>query len=158
MLIWRCSSYASLDGDGGLRVSGRWHTIGHRITYCAQNASAALLEVLAHLKSKASLVPKDLKYQVIEVPKSVSVERVTEAALPADWRTKESITRAIGDAWIDSQRTAVLEVPSVLSPETHNFLLNPLHADSRKIRIVKSLAHPLDSRLITGIAQSEARA
>lgn len=148
MRVWRCSEYASLDGEGGLYASGRWHTLGHRITYCAQNSAAALLEVLAHIKGNASLITTDLQYQEIDIPDSVAEEAVNEESLPADWRSRLSITRTIGDRWIESVRTALLRVPSALSPQTQNHLINPRHPAFREIRIVKTWDYALDPRLV----------
>jgi RES domain-containing protein len=136
VLIWRCSIHASLDGEGGMRASARWHTIGHRITYCSPNPAGALLEALAHLKGMASLIPTELQYHIVNLPDDVSRERILEGSLVRNWRRSESATRSIGDKWLDSMRSAVLEVPSVLAPETYNVLLNPLHADSALIRVV----------------------
>jgi len=39
------------------------------------------------------------------------------------------VARAIGDAWIREQRTAVLVVPSVVARREGNVLINPRHPD-----------------------------
>ena len=131
-----------------MHASARWHTIGHRVTYCSPNSSGALLETLAHLKGKAILVPRDLQYLAIDLPDQIERERLNANALPAGWREQESHTQALGDAWLRSLRTAVLEVPSVLSPETNNLLLNPLHPHASGITIARPVIFPLDPRLI----------
>lgn len=132
-----------------MHASGRWNTIGQRITYCGPNPSAALLEVLAHLKWKVNLLPLDLQFSEIDLPDSVERERLDMDALPFGWREDESHTQAIGDAWLASRRTAVLEVPSVLSPKTYNLLLNPLHPQASSITIAgPPIVFPLDPRLI----------
>jgi RES domain-containing protein len=38
----------NVDGRGGLQASGRWHTCGQRIVYCAPDPATALLEILVH--------------------------------------------------------------------------------------------------------------
>jgi RES domain-containing protein len=134
-----------------MHASGRWHTIGHRITYCTYNPSAALLEALAHLAGKTGLVPDDIRYHVIDLPEDVSIERIDESSLPANWKRHETYTRAMGDKWLISGRTALLEVPSVLTPQTFNILLNPGHPESARITVLKSIPYPLDSRLIVGL-------
>jgi len=148
MIIWRCSVHASLDGEGGLRASARWHTIGNRITYCSPNSAGALLETLAHVKGKAALLPRELQFLAIDLPDVVVRERLDANALPVGWRELESHTRGLGDEWLTSIRTAVLEVPSVLSPETNNLLLNPLHPHASGITIARPVIFPLDPRLI----------
>lgn len=130
-----------------MHASGRWHTIGNKVTYCAENAAAALLELLAHLKAKASLIPSDIQYQELDIPDSVAIETIKQESLPTNWSNRESVTRSVGDHWIQLQQTAVLQVPSVLTPRTRNFLVNPLHEDAQKLRIVETMRFPLDPRL-----------
>jgi RES domain-containing protein len=148
VLVWRTGEHAALDGEGGLHASGRWHTIGHRITYCTESAAAALLELLAHLRAKAKLIPKNIQYQELDILEGVEIETIKEESLPTNWRSRESVTRSVGDEWIRLQRTAILQVPSVLSPRTRNFLVNHMHQDARKVRITETIRFPLDPRLV----------
>lgn len=135
-----------------MHASARWHTMGQRVTYCSPDSSGSLLETLAHLKGKASLLPQNLQYLIIDLPDKVERERVEETSLPPSWRERESLTRDLGDRWLESARTAILEVPSVLSPETCNLLLNPIHPQASTIKIVRTIVYPLDSRLVANIA------
>lgn len=145
MTLWRISNYRLLDGAGGLEASGRWHTRGRRIVYCSENAATAMLEVLAHLEIDVEDQPTSFRYLEIEVPDLIPVET---ASMHGDWRRNLEKTRAFGDEWLQSGRTALLRVPSVLTPSTWNVLINPLHPDAAQIRIVRTLKHPIDSRLI----------
>jgi RES domain-containing protein len=104
--------------------------------------------LLAHLKAKANLIPKDIQYQELDIPDVVKIETIKETSLPTNWRSRESVTRSVGDDWIRLQRTAILQVPSVLSPRTRNFLVNPLHEDARRVRIIETIRFPVDPRLI----------
>jgi RES domain-containing protein len=56
-------------------------------------------------------------------------------------------SRTAGDVWLRSNRSALLEVPSAIVPETSNWLLNPDHADAQQIRIEWNRRFPYDSRL-----------
>jgi RES domain-containing protein len=56
-------------------------------------------------------------------------------------------TRAIGSEWLRSSRSALLRVPSVIVPATHNVLLNPAHPESKPIEITRLLEYPFDVRL-----------
>ncbi|MBV9306867.1 MAG: RES family NAD+ phosphorylase, partial [Acidobacteriaceae bacterium] len=56
-------------------------------------------------------------------------------------------TRTRGDAWIKANATALLRVPSVITPETWNWLLNPRHQDAARVRIIVSTTHSYDLRL-----------
>ncbi|MCC6342852.1 MAG: RES family NAD+ phosphorylase [Bryobacterales bacterium] len=148
MTLWRVSKHASLDGGGGLRAPGRWHTRGHRIVYCAPNPAAALLEVLVHAEIDIEDIPVSLRYLEVDAPDSISMERAGAEALPGNWRLDQEITRAAGDEWLRSGRTALLRVPSVIVPATWNILINPRHPESAQIRIIRRHEHRVDPRLL----------
>ncbi len=148
MILWRISNHISLDGGGGLRASHRWHTRGRPIVYCAPNPATALLEVLVHAEIEVEDLPTRYRFLKIEAPDGISIDRVDVVGLLVGWQDDSSVTRRIGDAWLRSGRTALLEVPSVLVPETFNTLLNPRHTDTARVRIIEVLAHMLDPRLL----------
>lgn len=148
MTLWRVSNHATLDGRGGLRASARWHTRGHRIVYCATTPAAALLEVLVHTEVDVGDIPISLRYLQIEAPDSLTPERADMEALGPDWQDDTDVTRWYGDGWLRSGRSALLEVPSVIVPESWNVLINPLHPASASIRVTKVHEQSVDSRLL----------
>lgn len=148
MILWRISSYPSLDGIGGLYVSGRWHTKGHPVIYCAQNPATALLETLVHMEIDAEDRPERFQVLRIEGPKTLSSERLTSADLAKNWSEDLLVTQEHGDRWLQKRRSLLLEVPSVLVPETWNVLVNPLHPEMSQLQITKIYQHPFDTRLI----------
>ena len=147
MILWRISNHAALDGGGGLLAPGRWHSRGRRIVYCAPNPATALLEVLVHAEIDAEDVPIRLRFLEIEVPDSVTVEIADVRALGTDWQRNPEMTRPLGDLWLHSGRTALLQVPSAIVPATWNVLINPRHPDSAQIRVVRIHEQALDRRL-----------
>jgi RES domain-containing protein len=148
VILWRVSNYAVLDGAGGLRAPGRWHSRGRPIVYCAENAAAALLETLVHAEIDVEDIPVEFRYLEIEAPDPVTVEAIRQGDLVSNWRTKHDQTRRIGDDWLQSRRTAILRVPSVIAPATWNCLINPLHPESAAIRIAGVHIHLFDHRLL----------
>lgn len=146
MFLWRVSNYASLDGAGGLYASARWHTKGWPVIYCAQTPSTALLETLVHMEIDAEDRPEYFKVLKISVPETVSAERLDVTTAPANWPSDLSISRMIGDQWLAERRTLLLEVPSVLVPETWNVLVNPLHPEAASMAIEMVYEHPFDAR------------
>jgi RES domain-containing protein len=147
VILWRFSQHASLDGLGGLLASGRWHTRGHEILYCAPNPATALLEVLVHGAARSAEAFGNFLFLKIELPNTIATQRVEEDQLPPDWIVRVEVTRAWGDRWLREAASAVLLVRSVLVPETYNALLNPRHADAGQIRVLSSFPYPLDPRL-----------
>ena len=148
MPAWRASNHAALDGAGGLRASARWHSRGQPIVYCAPNPATALLEVLVHLEIDPEDVPTKFRLLKIDIPDDIGTETVRADDLMPEWENAPSATRRIGDAWLAKRRTAILQVPSVLVPETMNILINPRHPDSGGVRIVTIYEPPLDRRLV----------
>jgi RES domain-containing protein len=146
MILWRVSNYATLDGAGGLHVSGRWHTRGHPVVYCTWNPSTALLETLVHIEIDVEDRPERVLVLKIEGSNSSSIDRIKTRELPPGWMADWSITQQIGDEWLTSRRTLLLEVPCVLAPETWNVLVNPLHSEASELKIVDVIDHPLDER------------
>lgn len=145
MRVWRISNYADLKGTGGITAGGRWHHAGRPIVYAADHPAATLLEKLVHFEfDSASDLPA--RYQLIEidVPASMSVLDLDTSLLGEDWRSDQELTRQLGDAWLASLESALLAVPSAITPHSTNFLINPLHPDANQLAIASVAAYPFD--------------
>jgi RES domain-containing protein len=147
MRVWRISNYADLRGLGGLRSGARWHSAGRRIVYASDHPAAALLEKLVHFEfESADDLPTTYRLLEIEVPETLAANRLPAGALPNNWREHEHVTRKIGDMWLRDGSSAVLVVPSAVTPHACNYLINPHHTDAGKIRIASRARHPFDVR------------
>ena len=142
--LWRISNYADLSGLGGLRFAGRWHNRGRPVVYCADHPAAALAEMLVHLDRED--MPATFQMLTLEVATDVPIERVDVRRLSANWTKTLAETRDLGDEWLKSLRTPLLEVPSALVPDAWNVLLNPAHPKAGEVKILQSQHVPLDSR------------
>jgi len=147
VILWRISNYPTLDGAGGLVVSGRWHSKSHPIIYCTWNPSTALLETLVHMEIDAEDRPELFHVLKIEGSDDLSLERIEADTLPANWSEDTAETQSIGNRWLSENRSLLLEVPSVLVPETWNVLVNPLHNEASQLKIVRVYEHVFDTRL-----------
>jgi RES domain-containing protein len=148
VILWRISNYGNLEGAGGLKASGRWHTRGRHIVYLASSPSSALLEILVHLELSADQLPRNYQLLEIHAPDEILIENVDIAAFPSDWIADRLFTQRIGNAWLDKDSSALLQIPSALVPNTSNYLLNPAHSDAKRILIVSTSQHLLDPRLL----------
>jgi RES domain-containing protein len=144
--LWRVSNYTSLDGAGGIYSAGRWHTKGQPIIYCSEDPSTALLETLVHLEIDSEDRPESFQVLKIQSKQTVSVERIDPKKLTEGWTQDLTESRRVGDAWLRSARTLILEVPSVLVPERRNFLINPAHPEMKRLKIIARYSHPFDAR------------
>ncbi len=133
----------TLDGKGAAITGGRWNSVvGKAVVYAASCGALAAFEYLAH--ADKSVFPATLVFMTIEVP-DLQMERVHTP--PAD----VAASRQIGDDWLASKSTILLEVPSVLIPKQKNYLLNPDHPLFGAIRIVETNPFAFDSRLLSAI-------
>lgn len=148
MLLWRISNHASLAGEGGLLASARWHTQGHPVLYLAETPAGALVEVLVHLELDPAHLPRHYKLLKAEAPDDLSVRATAKAELSANWTEDLLSTRGLGDEWLRSRATALLRVPSAIVPETFNVLLNPLHPEAARLRLISHRDYPWDRRLL----------
>jgi RES domain-containing protein len=76
------------------------------------------------------------------------METIRLEDLPVDWRTETMASRDMGDRWLDRTTSALLQVPSAISHQGHNFLLNPAHPDAAKIVVAETVNAPFDPRLL----------
>jgi RES domain-containing protein len=135
----------AFEGEGARRAGGRWNSAGRAAVYTAATTSLGLLETLVH--ADLGLLPFYLAIPVsfdADLVESVGPER-----LPSDWNSvpvRHRVQR-IGDDWLASGRTCVLEVPSVIVPHESNFILNPEHPDFGSLEIGKPISLQIDQRL-----------
>ena len=67
--------------------------------------------------------------------------------LKNNWKDDFEYTRFIGDEFIKQNKSLLLQVPSSIIHEEFNYLANPLHADFKKIKIIKTKSFWPDERL-----------
>ena len=120
---------ARLDGEGARLAGGRWNSPGRAVVYMTESVALAVLENLVHMS------PQDFPTGYVSVaavlPDGLNMATEQDLRLRADLRGLSS--QALGDWWIDSKMSAVLEVPSAVVTGEHNYLLNPAHPDFARI-------------------------
>jgi RES domain-containing protein len=80
--------------------------------------------------------PDDIEIETLNVP------------VGDDWKRLPTITRGLGDEWLNSKRTALARVPSAILPNTWNVLHNPEHLAAGQIRIIETTKVDYDPRLV----------
>lgn len=138
---------SAFDGEGARLYGGRWNSPGTRVVYVAGSASLAVLEVLVHLGDAGVLSSYSLC--AVEFDDGL-IEPLDRSGLPADWRSypAPSGLRGIGDAWVRSQSSVVLEVPSAVVERESNYLINPEHPDFASLNVGEPEPFEFDSRLL----------
>ena len=124
------------DGSGAHRWGSRWISPGKYVVHAAESYALAVLENLVHWQT--STVPKGLVCVAADIPDDIEQKKLDRSELPKPGSGSYAPFREIGDDWYDRAETAVLWVPSVVSPVETNVLVNQAHRDFARI-----VAHPL---------------
>jgi RES domain-containing protein len=142
MIVYRITKeeQAALDGMGGLFGPGRWHKKGNPVVYTSEHASLAAWEKVVHVASFENL-PDDLLLIKIEIPGSAEILTVPEEILVQGWDEFPYCSETVdfGTSFLRKKEHLALKVPSVIIPDEFNVILNPLHPDFHKCKIISSL-------------------
>ena len=138
---------APFDGEGAYRYGGRWSSPGTRLVYTSEHQSLAMLEYFVHLDPEDA--PDDLVLATADVPDDLSRERLPVSERPAHWRETPAPPELahIGDEFVKKAETCLLVVPSALAINENNWLINPQHAEFRKITLNPTESLRYDPRM-----------
>lgn len=133
-----------LSGSG---YPARWNSNGKYIIYTASNRALACLENLVHRTGEG--LNKNFKLTVIDAPDYASIKKLQMSELPENWykTSGASACRAIGDKWIESGPSLLLNVPSAIICDESNVLINPVHPEFKEISVRKVVDFEFDKRL-----------
>jgi len=140
----------AMEGFGAAEHPGRWNHEGFRVIYSSENLQLAQLELLAYLNEPCS----GFEWISPQIPKTIFAKRnrITVSELNEvvfDWRAHPApvTLREMGTDWLNSAKSLIMEVPSVVSPEGTNYLINPLHPEFKKVKWEPAKAIEWDPRL-----------
>lgn len=123
-------------GNGAAAVGGRWTSVGMAVIHLADSLALAQLEKRVHtpLRPPRGMVAVEVTLPAavlaaagtIEPPEGWDADNV-------DWSVGRAPSQGIGDDWLTRGTSLLLRVPSVVVPVGWNYLLNPAHADARRV-------------------------
>ena len=140
-----------LSGNGAKLFVGCWNSEGLPVVYAASYRSLALLETLAHTPAKI-LNSRSFILVTLDIPDNNFI-KIEVNDLPADWDVPDirPFTQKTGDQFLKSQKKLALSVPSVLMPEENNYIINPMHPDFRKVKIIDQRRILFDKRAVSNL-------
>jgi RES domain-containing protein len=150
-IAWRIVQAHVMDraftGEGARSYGGRWNSKGFAVVYTSSSISLAILEVVVHIQSYDIL--EEYVYMPVEFDQKLSLA-LKPRELTDNWKKDPSpqAIKQIGDSWVESEESVILEVPSAIVPEEKNYLINPAHAGFRKLKIGNPTKFKFDLRLI----------
>jgi RES domain-containing protein len=149
MRVWRIAGRrrTALDGAGARRAGGRWNSKGVAMVYASGTLSLAVLEKLVHVDP--DIMPVGQMVLEIEIPDGL-VTVVARRSLPRGWRRSPPIgaTQRVGDQWVAAGTSPALAIPSAIVPTELNYLINPLHPDAARIKVMHRRSFAFDPRLV----------
>ena len=148
MIVFRVAKkkYAGdLSGVGSKLDGGRWNSTGIPMLYASTSRALALLEILAH----STALPKGRVMLTLQLPTNARIDKKDLSKLPSGWDEEPptSVSQNIGDEFISAGKFLAMVIPSVIILEESNILINPLHPEARKIKILKVEELDVDPRL-----------
>jgi RES domain-containing protein len=151
--IAKCNYAGELSGEGARLYGGRWNSIGQPMVYMASSPSLAVLEVLVHLP--AAIFPANFCLAKFDIPEN-NILTADDASLPTDWQdiSPPLALKRLGDAFLKQNKYLLMKVPSVIVPQEFNYLLNPLHVDAAKVKLIEKKPFGFDERLVRPFTQS----
>ena len=153
--IWRIAADTpdykahDLSGKGAETTGGRWNRKGTPMVYSSTSRSLACLETVVHLSGGYPLPLNRFLIQ-IKIPAAIwKARRQFTVADHVGWDAEPAGRVSIdwGTAWIQGRASLLAEVPSVIVPEEHNILINPLHRDVARLSSTKIRRWIYDHRI-----------
>ena len=137
------------EGIGAKKTGGRWNRKGTALLYTSTTQALACLETIVHLSSGD--LPLNRYLIRIDIPDDVWSKRetLTVDTIQVGWDALPAgkVSLDIGDQWVSSGRSCILEVPSAIVPDELNVLINPAHPDAVRIKAVKIRKWHYDARI-----------
>jgi hypothetical protein len=98
------------------------------------------LELLVHPKPPAELMPDDYRWLAMEIPEAAPAERLD--GTPGD--TEACV--AVGDDFLKRGGALAMIASGVVAPQARNALINGLHGDRVRVRLIGDEAFRFDPR------------
>jgi RES domain-containing protein len=136
-----------LSGNGAKLFGGRWNSKGFAMLYTSEHISLSALEMLVHNQFQDFAVP--LSLLKIQLPIPTKIKEIKNYKLKENWHNDAGYTKFIGNEFVKSESDLFLKVPSAVVTEENNVLINPLHKDFKKVKIVEQKIFRTDKRFFT---------
>lgn len=135
-----------LSGKGAEKAGGRWNKRGTAVLYTCPGIALCTTEVAVHLP--LGILPDNYALVSIEIPDGEML-KIEEDLLPYEWDTfpYHEYTQRLGSLFVSEARFLCMRVPSAVVPGEYNIIINPAHAQARKVHIKEVKPYRFDKRL-----------
>lgn len=136
-----------LNGRGAEIMGGRWNNKGTPLVYTSDSRALCTAEIA--VRTPLGILPIDYWMIELDLPDSLKIFELKAIKLPKDWMSfpHSNSTQILGDKFVADQNFLIMKVPSAIVQGDSNYVLNPLHQDIKKVKIVKQVRFEFDGRL-----------
>ena len=136
-----------LKGIGASIAPGRWN---HKDIFCIYTAESRALTLVEHMANvtKESYISSLFTLRTFFLPDEC-ILKIDITDLPKNWREKPPpvSTREFGATLLQSKQKPAYVLPSVIIPQEFNIIIDPLHPDIKKLKIIGDEPLDFDLRL-----------
>jgi RES domain-containing protein len=152
MKVYRLAraAHAGFDGEGARLYPGRWNAEGIPCVYTSSSPSLAQLEVMVNHDDWTIFERFEFRLLTIEVDE-FRILKFQIKDLPSVWRSQmvTESTQEFGSTILHDHTKIGFAVPSVVTPQEYNVVLNPLAQNfAEYVRVVVNEKFTLDNRLL----------
>ena len=145
--VWRIAAdtahYGSddLSGKGAEKTGGRWNRSGTPVIYASGSIALAYLETIVHLSGIDPLPLNRYLVKINFLATAWKARTIFDAAMHVGWDALPAglVSLDWGTEWLQSRKSLLAEVPSIVVPEEFNILINPRHPDAENLTPPKKI-------------------
>ncbi|HTD98622.1 MAG TPA: RES family NAD+ phosphorylase [Mucilaginibacter sp.] len=150
MIVYRLCREKYVDdltGRGAEASGGRWNGKGSAALYTSASRALCAIEILVHIP--AGIIPKDYFMISIAFPDNTPIETIDLKDLPSNWNSNpiSPSTQRIGNTVLAAREALVMKVPSAIIKDEWNYIINPMHKDFQRVKVMEAEPFTFDTRL-----------
>lgn len=118
-------------------IEGRWNKAGQKVLYCSESIPLAFMESM--IRRQGAGFNDDFQIAFIDMPDAATIKTIELKDLDKSWNELHEYSKCqkLTSAWYTHAESLVLKVPSAALSVCYNYVLNTLHKDYRKVKLVK---------------------
>jgi len=128
-------------------MEGRWNNAGKKVLYCSESIPLAFMENM--IRRQGIGFNNDFQIALIKIPDSAIIKEILLSNLQKGWDSPFDYSKCqkLANPWYDDMQSLVLKVPSAALSVCHNYVLNTLHPDFNKVKLVALTPLMPDARI-----------
>ena len=118
-------------------IEGRWNSRGKKVLYCSESIPLAFMESM--IRRQGAGFNNDFRIAFIDMPDDAIIKQIQVKDLPKGWDNPNDYSKCqkLADNWFNEQQSLVLKVPSAALSICNNYVINTLHPDFDKVKLIK---------------------